>query len=66
MASAGYDPQAAPHVYEKDRLDSFGFLFAPRFSGKKRARLLKKPKTMEQAKQVFEQVKAGNGVPSFV
>ncbi|OMO62160.1 Peptidase M48 [Corchorus olitorius] len=66
MASAGYDPQAAPHVYEKDRVNSFGFLFAPRFSGKKRARLLKKPKTMEQAKQVLEQVKAGNGVPSFV
>ncbi|XVF73364.1 hypothetical protein PTKIN_Ptkin12aG0195800 [Pterospermum kingtungense] len=67
MASGGYDPQVAPHVYEYlDRYASGFDLFSTHYPGKKRAKLLKKPETMELAKQIFEQVKAGKGVKSFV
>ncbi|XVF73365.1 hypothetical protein PTKIN_Ptkin12aG0195900 [Pterospermum kingtungense] len=67
MASAGYDPQVAPGVYGylgygTDRFD----LLSAYYPGKKRGNLLKKPKTMEKAKQIFEQVKAGKGVECFV
>ncbi|OMO67321.1 Peptidase M48 [Corchorus olitorius] len=57
MASAGYDPQVAPSVYE-NRLgggDSFEFL-STHPPGKKRAKLLKEPKTMKLAQQVYEDV----------
>ena len=62
LASAGYDPQVAPDVYE-NRLGSSSSeadLFSSHRSGHKRANLLKKPETMEQAKQIFEEVKAGH------
>ncbi|OMP09759.1 Peptidase M48 [Corchorus olitorius] len=61
--TAGYDPQVAPSVYE-NRLgggDSFESLSThPR--GKKESQ----PKTMKLAKQVYEDVKAGNQITSFV
>ncbi|OMO52922.1 hypothetical protein CCACVL1_29005 [Corchorus capsularis] len=67
MASAGYDPQVVPSVYE-NRLgggDSFEFL-STHPPGKKRAKLLEEPKTMKLAKQVYEDVKAGYQITSFV
>ncbi|OMP00537.1 Peptidase M48 [Corchorus olitorius] len=62
MASAGYDPEVAPHVYEKLLNKKNPIFFT---SGKKRAKLLRKPKTMKLAKQVYEEVKAGYGVRNF-
>ncbi|OMO78636.1 Peptidase M48 [Corchorus capsularis] len=62
MASAGYDPEVAPHVYEK-LLNKKDSIF--RSSGENRAKLLRKPKTMKLAKQVYEEVKAGYGVRNF-
>ncbi|OMP09763.1 Peptidase M48 [Corchorus olitorius] len=76
MASAGYDPQVAPNLYQNqfplmfpgigpnvyEYLD-YWFSFAlTHHSGKKRAKLLKEPRTMELAKQVYEDAKAGNPI----
>ncbi|XVE73985.1 hypothetical protein DITRI_Ditri11bG0162600 [Diplodiscus trichospermus] len=67
MAAAGYDPQVAPDVYKNlDSNLSDTYLFSTHHSGEKRAKLLKDPKTNEQAKQIYEDVKAGYGVRSFV
>ncbi|XVF73367.1 hypothetical protein PTKIN_Ptkin12aG0196100 [Pterospermum kingtungense] len=69
MASAGYDPQVAPEFYEyldRHSSETNTSLYSSHHSGKKRAELLKKPKTMGLAKQIFEQVKAGKGVRSFI
>ncbi|XVF73370.1 hypothetical protein PTKIN_Ptkin12aG0196400 [Pterospermum kingtungense] len=71
MASAGYDPQVAPYVYEyldrhRSSTSNWFDLNLKSYPGKKRGKLLKKPETMEQAKQIFEEVKAGKGVRSFV
>ncbi|OMO52928.1 Peptidase M48 [Corchorus capsularis] len=64
MASAGYDPQVAPTLYENwGGGNSFISTHPP---NKERAKLLKEPKTMELAKQVYEDVKAGNPITSFV
>ncbi|XVF73368.1 hypothetical protein PTKIN_Ptkin12aG0196200 [Pterospermum kingtungense] len=68
MASAGYDPQVAPGVYvylhrHSSMTDELDFLFYP---AKKRAKLLKKPETMELAKQIFDEVQARKGVRSFI
>ncbi|XVF73372.1 hypothetical protein PTKIN_Ptkin12aG0196600 [Pterospermum kingtungense] len=71
MASAGYDPQVAVDVYEcfnhySSKTDMLEAIFSTHYPGTKRAELLKKPETMELAKQIFQQVKAGKGVISFV
>ncbi|KAE9447961.1 hypothetical protein C3L33_20148, partial [Rhododendron williamsianum] len=72
MASAGYDPQLAPPLYESlhDQYPPFGGLFASLFlshpSWRKRAKKLKEPKVMEQAVAIYKEVKSGLGVRSFI
>ncbi|OMP09761.1 hypothetical protein COLO4_05154 [Corchorus olitorius] len=80
IASAGYDPQVAPNLYENqfplmfpeiapnvyENLDYWVSFISTHPSGKKRAKLLKKPRTMELAKQVYEDVKAGNHIACFL
>ncbi|OMO62159.1 Peptidase M48 [Corchorus olitorius] len=65
MASAGYDPQIAPNLYQ-NRLGSSGSFESTHPPGKLRAKLSKEPKTMELAKQVYEDVKDENPITSFV
>ncbi|OMP09762.1 Peptidase M48 [Corchorus olitorius] len=80
MASAGYDPQVAPNLYENkiplmfpeippnvfEDLEYWLSFVASHPPCKKRAKLLKEPKTMELAKQVYEDVKARNHITCFV
>lgn len=65
MASAGYNPQVAPIVYEK-KLGGEGGIQSTHPSGIKRAKLLQKPKVMNNALAVYKEVKDGEGVRSFV
>ncbi|KAL0002639.1 hypothetical protein SO802_016420 [Lithocarpus litseifolius] len=65
MASAGYNPQVAPIVYER-KIGGEGGIQSTHPSGIKRAKLLQKPKVMNNALAVYEEVKVGEGVRSFV
>lgn len=69
MASAGYDPRAAPTVVE-ERLgadDSEYFrIRATHPKGKKRAEKLRRPKVMGRAEEIYREVKLGHGVRSLV
>ncbi|KAG5549844.1 hypothetical protein RHGRI_014970 [Rhododendron griersonianum] len=72
MASAGYDPQLTPPLYESlhDQYPPFGGLFGSLFlshpSWRKRAKKLKEPKVMEQAVAIYKEAKSGLGVRSFI
>ncbi|XVF73366.1 hypothetical protein PTKIN_Ptkin12aG0196000 [Pterospermum kingtungense] len=69
MASAGYDPRVAPYVYEYldcHSSQTHTIFYSTHHSGEERAELLKKRETMALAKQIFEEVKAGKGVRSFI
>ncbi|CAK7323469.1 unnamed protein product [Dovyalis caffra] len=63
MASAGYDPRIAPDVYllTGDEDDGFESFDSTHPSGVKRAKLLKKAEVMEEALEIYKEVKAGNG-----
>ncbi|GMY09393.1 mitochondrial metalloendopeptidase OMA1-like [Fagus crenata] len=65
MASAGYNPRVAPKLLKK-KIGGEGGINSTHPSGIKRAKLLKKPKVMNKALAVYEEVKAGEGVRSFV
>ncbi|KAI8545268.1 hypothetical protein RHMOL_Rhmol07G0028200 [Rhododendron molle] len=67
MASAGYDPQLVPPLYES-RLDILPYrgIFASHPPGHKRAKKLKEPKVMEQAVAIYRDVTSGLGVRSFI
>ena len=65
MASAGYNPRVAPKLFKK-KIGGEGGINSTHPSGIKRAKLLKKPKVMNKALAVYEEVKAGEGVRSFV
>jgi predicted Zn-dependent protease len=65
MASAGYNPRVAPKLFKK-KIGGEGGINSTHPSGSKRAKLLKKPKVMNKALAVYEEVKAGEGVRSFV
>ncbi|XP_028117102.1 mitochondrial metalloendopeptidase OMA1-like [Camellia sinensis] len=66
MASAGYDPQEAPKVYEVRLGDEDRGLSATHPSGSKRAEKLNKPKVMQKAVAIYKEVKSGQGVTSFI
>lgn len=58
MASAGYDPQAAPKVYEKLEYQSSpeGDFYDTHPSGKKRAKKLARGKVMKEASSIYLKV----------
>jgi hypothetical protein len=63
MASAGYNPLVAPEVYKKiGRVN--GYKKLP--SGLQRAIILTDSKAMEEAHFLYEKVKAGRDVGSFI
>ncbi|CAL5331466.1 unnamed protein product [Camellia sinensis] len=66
MASAGYDPQEAPKVYEVRLGDEDRGLSATHPSGSKRAEKLNKPKVMQKAVAIYKEVRSGQGVTSFI
>ncbi|KAH7864167.1 hypothetical protein Vadar_026541 [Vaccinium darrowii] len=67
MASAGYDPQLAPIVYEsQDDTSSYHGKFATHPSWHKRAKKLKEPKVMEQAMAIYNEVTSARGVRSSI
>ena len=55
----------APKLFKK-KIGGEGGINSTHPSGIKRAKLLKKPKVMNKALAVYEEVKAGEGVRSFV
>ncbi|KAI8007636.1 Mitochondrial metalloendopeptidase OMA1 [Camellia lanceoleosa] len=70
MASAGYDPQVAPKVYEKlgmitgdSKLRDY---LSTHPSGKKRAVLLSQAKVMEEAMAIYREAILGQGVLGFL
>lgn len=70
VASAGYDPQVAPRVYEKlgqisgdSKLRDY---LSTHPSGKKRAQLLAQAKVMEEALTIYQEVRSGYGVEGFL
>ena len=65
MASAGYNPQVAPRVFEK-KIGGKGGIDSTHPSGINRAKVLNEPKVMNKALVVYKEVKAGEGVRSFV
>lgn len=65
MASAGYDPRVAPEIYTNKLCKSDGGLFSTHPFGKKRAKLLERAKVMEEALDVYGEVKTGCGVRGF-
>ncbi|KAK9147614.1 hypothetical protein Scep_006371 [Stephania cephalantha] len=70
MASAGCDPRIAPHVYEKlGKLTGDSALrdyLSTHPSGKKRARLLAEAKVMQEALNIYKEVRAGRGIHGFL
>nr|KYP58801.1 hypothetical protein KK1_014223 [Cajanus cajan] len=68
IASAGYDPQVAPKVYEKlGKIAGDSTLrdyLSTHPSGIKRAKLLAQAKIMEEALTIYRNVRAGCGVES--
>ncbi|OUZ99489.1 Peptidase M48 [Macleaya cordata] len=72
MASAGYDPRVAPLVYEKlGQVDGSANSELMNYlsthpSGKKRAKLLREAKVMEEALAIYREAIAGRGVLGFL
>ncbi|KAK9103513.1 hypothetical protein Sjap_020767 [Stephania japonica] len=70
MASAGCDPRVAPHVYEKlGKLTGDSALrdyLSTHPSGKKRAQLLAEAKVMQEALNIYREVRAGRGIHGFL
>ncbi|KAL4621686.1 hypothetical protein ACB092_06G247400 [Castanea dentata] len=68
MASAGYNPQVAPTIYKRNlrNLGGEGDINSTHPSSIKRAELLNKADVMNKALAVYKEVKAGEGVRSFV
>ncbi|KAG5538536.1 hypothetical protein RHGRI_019199 [Rhododendron griersonianum] len=67
MASAGYDPQLMPPLYETSpNLPATRGIFASHPSVRKRVKKLKEPKVMEQIVAIYKEVISGLGVRSFI
>ena len=68
MASAGYNPKVAPRIYKRNlrNLGGEGGINSTQPSCIKRAELLNKAEVMNKALAVYKEVKAGEGVRSFV
>lgn len=70
MAAAGYDPRAAPHVYEKlGELTKGSELLqyvTTHPSGKKRGERLRKTGTMEEALRIYEERTQGRVIEGFL
>ncbi|KAF9615880.1 hypothetical protein IFM89_026806 [Coptis chinensis] len=71
LASAGYDPQIAPKVYEKLGQITGGDsalrdYLSTHPSGKKRAQLLARAQVMEEALRIYNEVRAGRQVQDFL
>ncbi|KAJ7975608.1 Mitochondrial metalloendopeptidase OMA1 [Quillaja saponaria] len=70
MASAGYDPRAAPKVYEKlGKVTGESALrdyLSTHPSGKKRAQVLAQAKVMEEAFNIYRETRAGHDVEGFL
>ncbi|XP_015877852.1 mitochondrial metalloendopeptidase OMA1 [Ziziphus jujuba] len=71
IASAGYDPRVAPHVYEKlGRVagddSSLKDYLSTHPSGKKRAQLLAQAKVMEEALHIYMDERGGRGIEGFL
>jgi predicted Zn-dependent protease len=64
MASAGYDPLVAPKVFKKIGRSDGEHKNHP--SGLQRAILLSNSKVMEEAHAMYEEVKAGRDVRTFI
>jgi len=69
-ASAGYDPRAAPKVYEKlGKLSGESTMrdyLSTHPSGKTRAQLLDRAQVMEEALNLYRQAVAGRGIEGFL
>ena len=65
MASAGYNPKVAARIYKRN-LRNLGGINSTHPSCIKRAELLNKAEVMNKALAVYKEVKAGEGVRSFV
>ncbi|KAE8710714.1 pentatricopeptide repeat-containing protein [Hibiscus syriacus] len=70
LASAGYDPQVAPKVFEKlgkvagdSTMQDY---LSTHPSGRKRAQLLAQAQVMEEALMIYREVRAGRGVEGFL
>ncbi|KAA8533811.1 hypothetical protein F0562_031328 [Nyssa sinensis] len=70
VASAGYDPQVAPKVYEKlGKVTGESALrdyLSTHPSGKKRAQLLSQAQVMEEALTIYREVRGGREVQGFL
>ncbi|KAH7300379.1 hypothetical protein KP509_24G059500 [Ceratopteris richardii] len=70
MAAAGYDPRAAPHVYEKldETAKSSEILqyITTHPSGKKRGERLRRTGTMEEALRIYEGRNQGTVIEGFL
>jgi predicted Zn-dependent protease len=63
MAAAGYDPRLAPIVYEDiERIEKeLGGFLRSHPPGRKRAKALSRPKIMEEALTLYNNVRAKHG-----
>ncbi|XP_058104695.1 mitochondrial metalloendopeptidase OMA1 [Magnolia sinica] len=70
LASAGYDPRAAPKVYEKlGQVSGDSTLrdyLSTHPSGKTRAKLLAQAQVMEEALAIYRETVAGRGIEGFL
>lgn len=68
MASAGYNPKVAARIYKRNlrNLGGEGGINSTHPSCIKRAELLNKAEVVNKALAVYKEVKAGEGVRSFV
>ncbi|CAJ2668781.1 unnamed protein product [Trifolium pratense] len=62
LASAGYDPRAAPKLYKKfQRITGDSTIFSTHPSGNKRAEFLAQTQVMEEALTIYKNARAGRG-----
>jgi predicted Zn-dependent protease len=62
LASAGYDPRAAPKLYKKfQRITGDSTIFSTHPSGNKRAELLAQTQVMEEALTIYKNARTGRG-----
>ncbi|KAL9237255.1 hypothetical protein vseg_011828 [Gypsophila vaccaria] len=70
IASAGYDPRAAPQVYEKLGMvtgeSAMRDYLSTHPSGKTRAQLLARAQVMEEALSLYREAVAGRGIEGFL
>ncbi|KAK9665604.1 hypothetical protein RND81_14G122800 [Saponaria officinalis] len=70
IASAGYDPRAAPQVYEKlgkvTGESAMRDYLSTHPSGKKRAQLLAQAQVMDEALSLYREAVAGRGIEGFL